>query len=190
MCIRDSGLPVRGIITPYAKIETEFLSSESNDILFTVVGTIKGKISLIEVLPDNFKDFQIAYFTKNCRSCNKHIKEKALCLICGEIIYFNFLCCPYEDTVHAQECNRGIGLYIYIYYGIMIIAWMDTITLDKNSLYKTKNQKSVLIYTRETFMSSKALSECKLDKATFEKWNYDYATDKLQDIVNQSVILS
>jgi len=145
-----------------------------------IVGTKSIKLSLFQTLPEVFTEFQLAYFSKNCKRCNKQIRDKLLCLTCGEIICGSKACCPDELIHHTQNCNCGIGVFVHIYYGDIRLIVDKFQYAYGESLYKSLSNRDVTAYTiNARVIGSKDLQDYKLNKETFQKWNNEYLTDRL-----------
>ena len=189
--LSKGGLPVEGKIASIANLNTTLKTNSSSAIAYTIAGTVKGKISLIGPLPEDFTKFQLTYYLKNCTACNLHSKNKCLCLICGEIVCVKAACCPNELYEHANTCNRGICVYIHTYYGAILITWLRTDVYSDASLYRMLNNRSILPYTTSSkVFFSKDLREYKLSEEAYKKLNNDYVTNKLQFVFNKDDVLS
>ena len=157
------------------------ISKLSQDIyLGPIIGSTKGKLSLFQALPEGFPEFQQTFFSKNCSLCGTHMMEKYLCLLCGSILCNNCKFCKNEIREHSELCNGGVGLYMHIFYGFIIILRNFFSNPVMESLYKTPNQRDVCAFTIVArSMGSRDLEEYKLSKEACQKWNTLYVTDRL-----------
>eukprot|EP01022_Parablepharisma_sp_SALTPOND_P019149 TRINITY_DN3237_c7_g1_i1.p1 TRINITY_DN3237_c7_g1~~TRINITY_DN3237_c7_g1_i1.p1 ORF type:complete len:1460 (-),score=166.32 TRINITY_DN3237_c7_g1_i1:5386-9765(-) len=181
--LKEAGLPLNGVIVPLKNITDSLLSplkNNKNQIWSSMVGTTKGKLSLVQNLPETFSEFQLTYFTKNCSKCNTHIRDKYLCLFCGSIVCGDCSFCKGELAKHSSKCNGGVGFYVHTFYGNFCIVLEAVGNKLKESLYKSISQRDITAYTiNARSMISKDLEEYKLSKESYRKWNNVFVTDRL-----------
>ncbi len=170
-----------------ADVKTMFLTLDKADsdynkkVLMHMLGVTKGSVSLISSLPETFSAFQRQFFPQNCPKCNKHIREKYLCLVCGQIVCHATECCKKELWQHADECNCGAVVYIHVFYGDLIVTQPSGGAFSANeSVYKTASQRDVHVFTRNSkSFSSKNLVEYKFSREAYQRWNNAYLTDRI-----------
>ena len=161
------------------EIENTLLKSKSNNIWYTVAGTIKRELSLIKTLPDSFLQVHLNLFTQNCKNCNMKTQKKYICLICGNIVC-NDNCCPNELYIHNYACNETTGLFLQLFYGNLCIVFADGILNINESFYKNQSQRYITsIAMLERILDSRDLEAYKFNSEEYKKWNNLYITDGL-----------
>ena len=81
-------------------------------------------------IKEDYEQLILKYAPLNCRTCNVKCGNKAICILCQNVICPNTDCCRNsekkgEATWHALECNGGAGYFIHLYYSQLIGICMN-----------------------------------------------------------------
>eukprot|EP00826_Nyctotherus_ovalis_P020836 TRINITY_DN16611_c0_g1_i1.p1 TRINITY_DN16611_c0_g1~~TRINITY_DN16611_c0_g1_i1.p1 ORF type:complete len:1013 (-),score=177.06 TRINITY_DN16611_c0_g1_i1:133-3171(-) len=174
----NEGLPVKGTVKPIKELEEAFLDPIFNPIMFTILGTVKEKLSLIKSLPEDCSQFLLTYMPRRCSMCYRQWKEKALCLACGVVICFNEKAHYKELVEHKESCEYEATVYIHICYGFAFSIVEGKPPVFCGCPYKLPNGKSIADYValRKTFFSQE-ISKYKLSKKSYDDINVKYLTN-------------
>lgn len=111
-------------------------------------------------LPDNYADLFQKYYPLLCQHCYRSEQNKCLCLLCGEIVCANSPCCKFsiqrdatpsesigELTYHTISCCGGSGVFLYLYFGTLIIQ-SDKLGVQTSLFYVNQFGKKVTAYCK------------------------------------------
>eukprot|EP01022_Parablepharisma_sp_SALTPOND_P025924 TRINITY_DN611_c0_g2_i5.p1 TRINITY_DN611_c0_g2~~TRINITY_DN611_c0_g2_i5.p1 ORF type:complete len:1661 (+),score=168.82 TRINITY_DN611_c0_g2_i5:856-5838(+) len=143
-------------------------------------------LSLIS-LPNEYDAVFAEYYIKSCKHCNAKVKTKCLCLLCGEVICAAADCCRKpvntpngikirgELTAHALECGFGIGIFLHIYRGSLILQ-SDGIGVETTSIYINSFGEDISTFCNPT---SVPFNSGDLHKYKLNMGRYNYLKDIL-----------
>eukprot|EP01022_Parablepharisma_sp_SALTPOND_P021373 TRINITY_DN4184_c0_g1_i1.p1 TRINITY_DN4184_c0_g1~~TRINITY_DN4184_c0_g1_i1.p1 ORF type:complete len:1578 (-),score=172.29 TRINITY_DN4184_c0_g1_i1:7757-12490(-) len=84
------------------------------------------QFGLVE-LPERFADIILQYCPKPCAHCGKQVREKAVCLLCGNVycwpqytIFSDPNAC-HQIAIHAMNCGGDGGVFLSVYSGEIIL---------------------------------------------------------------------
>ncbi len=136
-------------------------------------------------LPISYDQVFVQFYTKKCRHCANKIRTKCLCLMCGEVVCAGSPCCRAmvefeghtkvcgELTAHAIECGNGVGVFLHIYRGSLILQ-SELLGVETNSIYANSYGEDVSMFCNPAYVP---FNSADLAKYKFDPVRYAYFRD-------------
>jgi len=134
----------------------------------------KKSFSFIE-LEDDYMELQMAHYKRKCKNCKKQVLSSSICLLCGEIVCYNNMCCENELIHHAKTCSEGTGIFLYFSRNQIIL-----VSRSKSVVYTSpyKDKYGVSIDT-----SKVTFEPIKLNTRMLNELKENYLKDRINDLV-------
>jgi len=152
-------------------------------------------------LPGSYSDLFLKFYPQICQQCKKSDQNKCLCLTCGAIVCANSACCRFfinkesrpvesigEVTNHTLLCCGGTGIFLYLYYGTLILQ-SDKLGVQISSFYINKYGKDISFFCKNNGLpfTSTEFSKYLLNETKYKELREIIATGKEKYVIWQEI---